>query len=839
MAIISDDQMATLSLDQDIEQAAKANGIDPAVLRAVGQQETGLGTSQAYNARTGLSRMPGNAGHGIFQLDPASGASADELRRVAADPSYAAQVAAKMLKRNLDASGGDVRKALAMYNAGSADSAAGQQYAQAVLARMPTPASSGPAGRQDAIERVPHDRNRADHLQRLGRPITDAEMERMEQGHPAPGAPTSSASATAGPTPPAAGGSLTDRLHGVWSYLTDPQNDAMTAIFGAPQRGVGAVMYALEHHENVHQTIAELYDDITHADNTARTTEAARAFLNGAGFLPDKATIDKTVNQYVPAEWRPYVGGFIKAENDFVAQTITDPLTYLGGAGVWEKGAHAIGTGLQLLKGYKLTQIAAQAMRARGLTMVADQLDRIGGAYHQAHTAVNEFAHELFAQRPDLDKFFTPEAKQARMQIEKRALAAHGTLHSQAARDQVANETEAYLRRYGGAKGQIVRMKDVPTESAASREIASLSDPKKHPVLSKVMKVADAFRNLVSVRVFSNPLPHGVSNVGELATWAGGWRMPFDAMRYMASSLGTLAGRTGAHVAEYGKDLQRLHSMGAFPDYMSGMTRSIYNKVPGWGPLIGQMQHGLQEMEAGWRIATLRKLDRVMGASKNARDELLKGYMVESAAGDYRNQAAFTQLFRVIGGPFAVFHYGIVPRALLNAIATHPERVLAMARQADDLQNNRALSSQAENLLNLPGSPLRAAMHPAQFLTSPTTEGIPGEIQHAQQTYQFHGAGRTILDEANRILNPFGDITSIAAHAAFGTGKPMPNAKYGAARFQPEGFADRLTTAVLEAFGGYYSRQKGERYQKALKREQKIETKRQRAESRTPWYDDL
>lgn len=121
--------------DQIIANATKGTKLDPQLLRAVGDQESGLGSSGLYDAKTGLSKTAGNQGHGIFQSDPASGASQADLDRAAKDPAFAAQLASKQLNENLGRYG-NTRDALAAYNAGDPHSKQGQAYADAVLARF-------------------------------------------------------------------------------------------------------------------------------------------------------------------------------------------------------------------------------------------------------------------------------------------------------------------------------------------------------------------------------------------------------------------------------------------------------------------------------------------------------------------------------------------------------------------------------------------------------------------------------------------------------------------------------------------------------------------------------
>ncbi|MBD5635639.1 MAG: transglycosylase SLT domain-containing protein, partial [Candidatus Eremiobacteraeota bacterium] len=140
---------APADIDAAIAAAAAKYSIPSSLLRAVGQQETNLGTSSLYDPLSGLSRTPGNAGHGIFQLDPASGASQADLDKAASDVGFAADRAAKQLATALKATGGNITAALATYNAGGLTER-GLHYAQAVEARIPgyNPADTNVADKQ-------------------------------------------------------------------------------------------------------------------------------------------------------------------------------------------------------------------------------------------------------------------------------------------------------------------------------------------------------------------------------------------------------------------------------------------------------------------------------------------------------------------------------------------------------------------------------------------------------------------------------------------------------------------------------------------------------------------
>ena len=90
----------------EITAAAKANGIDPALLAGLVKQESG------FNPTAG---SPAGA-RGLTQLMPGTAAGLGVTNVL--DPVQSINGGAKYLKQQLDAFGGDVAKALAAYNAG-------------------------------------------------------------------------------------------------------------------------------------------------------------------------------------------------------------------------------------------------------------------------------------------------------------------------------------------------------------------------------------------------------------------------------------------------------------------------------------------------------------------------------------------------------------------------------------------------------------------------------------------------------------------------------------------------------------------------------------------------
>ena len=97
---------ATTDFDSDITAAATSNGVDPALLKGLVQQESGFDP----NARSGAGAV------GLTQLMPSTAAALGVTDPT--DPAQSLQGGARYLRDQLDRFGGDERLALAAYNAG-------------------------------------------------------------------------------------------------------------------------------------------------------------------------------------------------------------------------------------------------------------------------------------------------------------------------------------------------------------------------------------------------------------------------------------------------------------------------------------------------------------------------------------------------------------------------------------------------------------------------------------------------------------------------------------------------------------------------------------------------
>jgi soluble lytic murein transglycosylase-like protein len=97
---------ATTDFESEINAAATSNGIDPALLKGLVQQESGFDP----NARSGAGAV------GLTQLMPGTAAALGVTDPT--NPAQSLQAGARYLREQLDRFGGDERLALAAYNAG-------------------------------------------------------------------------------------------------------------------------------------------------------------------------------------------------------------------------------------------------------------------------------------------------------------------------------------------------------------------------------------------------------------------------------------------------------------------------------------------------------------------------------------------------------------------------------------------------------------------------------------------------------------------------------------------------------------------------------------------------
>jgi hypothetical protein len=639
-----------------------------------------------------------------------------------------------------------------------------------------------------------------------------------------------------------------------WSYAVGHPMEDVFDVLGGFQRTAGGIAAAVEHHDTLKEALDRVAHDVFHPgdlsererqepvegrgstpdDATFRDTESIRALFHA----PTHEAIDHFVATHVPEQLRGAAGTFLKGGEDIALQTISDPTTYVGGFALkGVLGAAKIG-----VKGLQAVHTMTQAAQAAGALKYMPWLPTLTGMYgNLAGAAVKAMRNPLFRPRAELDQVLNEDGRAVRMQIESkwdlisskrhafdrtavdstidtvtrgRAYAqalgispkrvtnivrklVNGTPEERLAdlnkmrqhlydRD-VAKETSTHLAQYGGYKPGTL-----PMTADEWRKWAK-ANPDKPINMGAFEQVARVPRALMQAKLFLNPLPHGLKNVGELSFLAGGPRVVFDGIRAM------LPGGVDAAMKD------RMARIGLEPAYTHQVSNVLWSKViPGYEALAGGLQDAMGRMEQSWRASLLKRLDRKLGKSNNDHDEYLKAYMVNKQVGDYKNVNGFVKFFQAIGGPWVAFRLGIVPQALIRAVAEHPDRVEALARLQEDPQRNRSAYGQRENTLE-EGGPIddatKLAVDPVKFMKSPASAGIAGQVDESHDALGYQPLGE-VAGEFAGAFNPLGGVGDVA-EAIAGRGMPGP-LKGGEPTYQKQTLADRLVTATLATLAIYF-----------------------------------
>lgn len=748
--------------DSIIRDAAKPYGLDPNIMRAIGMQETGLGTSSNYDPKTGLDRDK-NPGHGLFQLDPASSMPKAVLDKAAKDPSFAAQTAARMMKSNLRATNGDLRGALAMYNAGSATSPQGLAYADSVIGRMKS--DDNPDYSPEIIQKVVHDYKMVSNAVRAGKPLATA-LSYIPEGKPLHNVEVRGANAL--------------------TWFSHHKVEGALDILGAPQRFLGGLEEASAQGEGknaLHDAMDMVFNPT--AKNQERATRGPQDVINrfarehGAkgSVVPTHDEIDHYIhaNTRIPAVVKPWASAILKGGEDFIQQTLSDPTQ-----------SSQISRVLRFMGGHA-TGAVIKAVAATANTM--------GIGTHFAHLPIVhgavEKATQLFGIRNDLDKAgFTKEGKNARLAIENSEISRHAD-HQKAAEAAAnsADASEAHLMKLAHEHGspqvsalaarhpsRVGKTVAIPTRGVRIRAVLGAtptqairamtpqerkeafgelhtqirdaeikrrtneivkSNPdmlaghpttthksivdslntqdlaELHTWLDKGVDFSRPLANLGKRSVTWNPIPHGLVNVGTLAYQAGGIPAVMRGFVHMVNP-------TGINPAM----LERLRDMGALDDYSReswSPTSPMGKFFKAYGDVAG---HALERMEQGWRAGLLETIDQKLGKSlPGSKEELLKGRMVSERIGDYRNRSAFAKMFQTLGGPFVMFRLGIVPQNFMKTLKENPERIASQLRMMYDLDNNSGLHGKQLSFGGPTGDVLKFISNPMKFLASPSTAG--------------------------------------------------------------------------------------------------------------------
>lgn len=729
-------QVTPHDLDGIIFNAAKKYGIDARILKAVGIQETNLGKSYVYDQQRGVSKTPGNKGHGVWQLDPASGAKPEDLLKVSADPAYAADYAARMLKNLMDQYHGDLPSALAAYNAGTPQSTAGQQYAQSVIGHLQTldPMTHDPV----IVQRIKHavgtfvhaEQHGRDGLKALGRepqirPIAQVQKNQMKG----------------------------------WEWAKGHKVEAVLDILGAPQRAIGATLDELNkgfpsqptnkeiHWSDAWKNIQALGTESKHiADNVwdavmhptdatqQRTTASVGQFVNNVAHrnvVPSHKQIDDAVRSHI---WKPIQAPIAttgKVAEDFILQSLSDP-TSLVRIPVMA-GARAVGGTLRAVDALMQRTGVAQHFGLNHVAQVYDNLSK-----------------RAFRVRNDLHNAgFTDKGVKARIAMENAHLA-HATEREKGIRNVEADPQQSVnffqnLLQQHGPSGHIGSVNAPLTTSelldpTATPEIrrailTKLSDNIQKNGLkadsgqmfgnaphlftgsqasldklgTKEMSKMEDFnqnspfsglRDLGKKAIMWNPIPHGLKNVGTLVYQAGGLPAVVHGISAMINPPDI-------------KTVQRLRDMGGLPNYLNDHSTG----------LLKNSQAMLERMEVGWRTGLMHTLDKELGVPATREEELVRGWLINHKVGDYRNQSSFVKMFQALGGPFVAFRLGIVPGHILDTLKNNPGRITGQLRLRQDMQQNRDKPGVKKNEIEV-GGPVDdgalLAVDPQKFLARTT-----------------------------------------------------------------------------------------------------------------------
>lgn len=726
--------------DAYIAKSAAKYGLDPALYRAVGLQETGLGTSPNFNPKTGLDR-DSNQGHGVWQLDPASGATPDELSRAASDPQFAADHFAQMMSRNLSATHGSLRSALAMYNAGSPTSKIGLAYADQVLARMGSldPMHIG------SFHADPELKARLQwHAHNLGNALKNKKHPWQAVSHTPEMQPLTQAE---------------NDKKAAWHWLKQNPLEGIGDILSTGMREVQSLAPQILDPEEFHRAISNSdraqqlrdFGNLVWHPTQQRQDQAQENFRRALNhrfgsltgiqdLLRSNAELDSGVKAHV---WKPLqhpAAAVAQTANDFIQQAIADPFTWvdLGADTVGRMAAHAVSPHVGPLMERALRG-GAGVLRAVH-SIMPPPVQSVFSHLQTWAQGAEDMARDTFGVRRDLDKAgFTREGKRLRMAIEGRHEARmnervntlnkyqheeHGyekfledhsdeltSLHGLAGRgrtgptkfynlmERVSDPAITDADRHGLVRAALIHQRNHDVlqdtnnllsgnekyfagEPGALGELDMDRVSDVHAWAQARPKFQKAAVNIGKRAILYNSLPHGLINEGTLTFMAGG-------LHALANGIGAMAPLiTDEQKAQRAKEILFLKEYGALPGH-------LINEFDAKNPLraidqavLHQSQNVLEHMELGWRIGLMKTLEMELGPVTSEEDKLMRGWLINDKVGDYRNQNAFTHFFQGLGGPFTAFHLGIVPKAFLTTLYKHPGRIKEYQRLGQDLQND-------------------------------------------------------------------------------------------------------------------------------------------------------
>jgi hypothetical protein len=751
---------------------AQANGVDPALVRAVMGREDASADPKATSP-TGA--------RGLMQLEPATFHSLMGSKADITDPESNIEAGAKYLAQLSKQFKGDPRLIVAAYNAGPPavqkyggvpPYAETQKYVGNVLSDYSRLKSQGvkpveagtipspPPGFTKAAQK-------AGALYAKGQTPGQVAANTLPGGHPIARAEAKAVNA--------------------FNFIRTHPFETL----GTGQRAVGGFVDAMARHKDLADAVAEVKKYVWHPSASAQTELDAN--LEQDAHMPSHEQVTGFIEHYAPKAVQKPLKALIGGGEDFAVESLTDPLNILPVGKLGE----GIGVGLKTLHG---------AAKAAGIGQAFAHLP----AMSKELTDIKDGIQWLFKTRPDLDPFLDKENKMRRFAIEN-AEAGKAARWAHEDRD-IVKDTQKSVDRYTNHYGPMLKRpnavnipamspeqratffgdlrKNITEKAIATRSAQTLKfkpgvqaswDKVPHqpeaavqmdPRLSKVLGIT---RYLGRQAVQLIPYPHALWNVGMLTYMNGG------APAFMRGLAHTVHGLDPALV-------DRMNNIGAAASYTHDVTGAT-----------SLLNRHAQHIEQSWRAGLLETLDKRLGPSKSMADELLKGHLVNDAAGDYKNHNAFMQTFMALGGPFVSFGLGIIPRAGAKALTQHPGRLETVYRAQEDIQRNRTDKNANKFDIGGPAGDLASlAKNPLKYAISPSRAGIFGSV--AQEAYSMDHPGLSeMLDGFTQAIYPPYSIAREFGDIALGRGMETSDAK-GQKAYEKSSLADMLAEAMQKFF---------------------------------------
>lgn len=403
----------------------------------------------------------------------------------------------------------------------------------------------------------------------------------------------------------------------------------------------------------------------THGEQPGKQEADRQAILNLAG----RITGQPFAQEYQGSP------GWLRTGINAVMDTGLDPTTYIGGAGLLEKGVRAMSPHLAALAARGVTR-AGPLARAAYDTVTAN-----GEAVRRIYEALPAAKAQRVISHLEMAKRRAENA--LRMGVRARPATAY-------ARAQEADrQTKLLLQtNLGLPKGLALKPEERDAIRGAVRRY--IVGPPRTPrsELAKALVGGDStiqrLVELTNLPMFAFPFRH-MANIASLA----GIRDPKGLAETLARKVGQnispkLRAENEALIRDFQqRGLQGFSSYRTLPSGFQGAAQTLATRFPALAKPIHGMQNILNK-EYGWSQNTLWNWDDLARATLIKR-EMARGTPAEEAAHgvnralvDYGVTSPLTQSMYDIA-PFATFRHGI-PGAVLRSISQHPERAQIMDR---------------------------------------------------------------------------------------------------------------------------------------------------------------